>query len=414
VRKALVLAVVGCAFWLAPGALASTWCGNGELAADRTDIVTGRQIHTVVAIPAGAPDTFAVTADQLQTDVDSVDAWWVGQDATRRPRFDLANFGGTTTCLDISIMRLKETGFASADDAFDTITSELAADGFNSPYKKSLVYYSGPSIETNVCGVGGGDFDGPGVAIVIPTGCPTVPSDTVLAHELLHALGAVPPGDPHACPGDAAHVCDSPTDVLYPTTHGEPLSQKVLDYNHDDYYAHSGAWPDIQDSLWLSHLDQPQLAFKVAFVGSGTVTSDVPGIACVLTCVTQWDTGSEFAVTATPSVGQRFVGWRGACTGISDYCSVTLTTPEATTAVFGPARIPVKTAVKGKGRIACTPRCSLSFHAGTPLTLRAVPAKGWRFSRWSGACKGTRAVCRPKTDFALSVRASFAKKPASR
>jgi hypothetical protein len=414
VRKALVLAVVAGAFWLAPGALASTWCGGtAESPADRTDIVTGRQIHTVVAIPAGAPDTFATTATQLQTDVDSANAWWVGQDPTRRPRFDLANFGGTTTCLDISFMRLKEAGFASADEAFRTITDELAADGFDDTYKKDLVYYSGPSVETDVCGVGGGDVDGPGVAIVIPAGCPTVPSDSVLAHELLHALGAVPPGDPHACPNDSGHPCDSPTDVLYPTTHGEPLSQKVLDYNHDDYYAHSGTWPDIQDSLWLSHLDQPQLAFTVALVGSGAVSSDVPGIACVATCTTQWDTDSVFTITASPAAGERFVGWRGACAGLGD-CVVMLGAPQTATAVFGPARIPVKVAVKGKGRIACTPRCSPSFRAGTLLTLRAVPAKGWRFVRWSGACKGTRGVCRPKTDYALAVRATFAKKPASR
>ena len=146
-----------------------------------------------------------------------------------------------------------------------------------SSYKKNLVYYGGPSVETDVCGVGGGDFDGPGFAIVVPAGCPTVPTDTVLAHELLHALGAVPPGDPHPCPDDAAHPCDSPTDVLYPFTHGEPLTQKVLDYNHDDYYGHSGSWPDIQDSSWLSHLDTPQLAFAITFAGAGTVTSDVPG-----------------------------------------------------------------------------------------------------------------------------------------
>ena len=404
-RRALVLAVVGCALWLAPGALASTWCGNGEAAVDRADIVTGRQIHTIVAIPAGAPDTFTVTADQLQTDVDAVNAWWVGQDPTRRPRYDLATFG-TASCLDVSFMQLKEAGFASADDAFNAITAEITADGLGSPYKKSLVYYSGPSIETDVCGVGGGDVDGAGLAIVIPTGCPTVPPDTVLAHELLHALGAVPPGDPHACPGDSGHVCDSPTDVLYPFTHGEPLSQKVLDFNHDDYYAHSGTWPDIQDSSWLSHLDQPQLAFTVAFVGAGTVTSDVPGITCTFTCTTQWDTGSTFTISAQPSLGHRFVGWRGACTGLGD-CFVTLDTASSATAVFGPVRIPVKVAVTGKGRVACTPRCSQSFHAGTPLALRAVPAKGWRFVRWSGGCTGTRPVCRPKTDFALGVRATF-------
>lgn len=407
-RKALVLAVVGGALWLAPGALASTWCGSGEATVDRTDIVTGRQIHAIVAIPTGAPDTFRVGADELQTDVDSVNGWWVGQDPTRRPRFDVATFGAAT-CLDVSFVQLKESGFANADDAFRTITAEVGADGFTNPYKKNLVYYAGPSIETDVCGIGGGDFDGPGLAIVIPTGCPTVPTDTVLAHELLHALGAVPPGDPHACPGDSGHPCDSPTDVLYPTTHGEPLSQKVLDYNHDDYYAHSGTWPDIQDSGWLSHLDTPQVGFTVAFVGFGRVASDVPGIFCTALCTTQWDQASTFTITPTPSTGERFVGWRGTCAGRGS-CFVTTSSTQTATAVFGPLRIPVRLAVTGKGRVACTPRCSRSFRAGSPLMLRAVPAKGWRFLRWTGGCKGTSLLCRPVTDFALSVRATFGRR----
>jgi hypothetical protein len=415
VRRALLVAtvIVG-ALWLAPGAFAGTWCGSGEATTDRTDIVTGRQVHAIVAIPSDAPDTFSVAADEMQTDVDSVNAWWVGQDATRRPRFDLGTFGAST-CLDVSFLRLAEAGgsFASADAAFDRINAEIASAGFTSPFKKYLVYYAGPSVEKDVCGVGGGDFDGPGYAIVIPAGCPTVPTDTVLAHELLHALGAVPAGDPHACPNDSGHPCDSTTDVLYPFTHGEPLSQKVLDFNHDDYYAHSGAWPDIQDSLWLSHLDTPQLAFMITLAGAGTVTSDVPGIACSASCTTSWDQGSTFSLNAEAAAGSRFVGWQGACNGVGS-CFVTVDSVKSTTAVFGPVTIPVKVTVKGKGHVACTPACSKTFRAGRALTLRGVAAKGWRFVRWSGACTGTRAVCRPKTDFALSARATFAKKPASR
>jgi hypothetical protein len=406
----LVAAVIGGALWLAPGALASTWCGSGESTTDRTDIVTGQQIHAIVAIPADGSDTFVQYADQLETDVDSVNAWWVGQDATRRPRFDVATFG-TVNCLDISFMRLRENAaaFTNANAMFDTLTSEV--DGtFPNAYKKDLLYYAGPPVEADVCGIGGGDFDGPGVAIVIPAGCPGVPTDTVLAHELLHALGAVPPGDPHACPNDPGHPCDSPTDVLYPYTHGEPLAQKVLDYNHDDYYGHSGTWPDIQDSLWLSHLDTPQLAFTVAFVGAGSVASDVPGIDCTMLCTTLWDTASSFSLNATAATGTRFVGWRGGCTGVGS-CFVTMDATKTTTAVFGPVAIPVKVSVTGKGRVSCTPACSHTFRAGTALTLRAIPAKGWRFKRWSGACKGTSVRCRPTTDFALSARATFAKKP---
>ena len=81
------------------------------------------------------------------------------------------------------------------------------------------------------------------------------------------------------------------------------------------------------------------------------------------------------------------------------------------TATFGPVRIPVRVSVSGDGRIACTPACSLSFNAGSNLTLRPVAVTGWKFKTWSGSCKGTAPVCRPKTDFALAVHATFAKLP---
>ena len=64
--------------------------------------------------------------------------------------------------------------------------------------------------------------------------------------------------------------------------------------------------------------------------------------------------------------------------------------------------MPLKLSVTGKGRIACTPACGKTIRGGEPLTLRAVPAKGFKFLRWSGACKGTELTCRPATDFALS------------
>jgi hypothetical protein len=413
VRRLVVLAVVAGALWAAPGALAAGWCGSGEQAADRADLVTGRQIHAVVAVPADGPDTFATTSGRIADDVASISAWWTGQDPTRVPRFDLAAFG-SATCLDISFLRLPQTGaaFTDADAAFSGIVGDLRSAGFDSPYKDYLVYYDGPTPQQDVCGVGAGQFDsGPGIAVVIPPACPGVPTDTIAAHELLHALGALPPGAPNACPNDPGHPCDSPADVLYPYTGGEPLSQKVLDVNHDDYYAHSGSWPDIQDSLWLRHLDAPQEALALAIQGGGTVISDVPGVDCTVSCTTQWDQGSSVSLTPQPAAGQRFVSWKGACSG-TDFCALILDAPKAATAVFGPLRVPVVVRTAGKGRVACTPGCSKSFPAGSALTLRAVAAPGWRFVSWSGACKGTHAVCRPATDFAVAAKATFRRRNA--
>ena len=411
-RKVVVALTVVASLWLAPGAFAA-WCGSGETTTDRADVVTGRQVHAIVALPADAPDTFADNANALADDVTSMVSWWQGQDFSRIPNFDQADFPGGR-CLDISLVRLPDPtaryAGTGANAAFQTLEQQLFDAGYSNPYKKYLVYFPGATADADICGTGAGDIDtGPSIAVVWLTGCPDVPTDTIATHELLHALGAVPPGDPH-CPADPAHPCDSPTDVLYPYTGGEPLSQKVLDFNHDDYYAHSQTWPDVQDSLWLHRLDEQPIPLAIAFSGgAGTVTSDVPGVDCTAACSTQWDPATVVTLDAEPAATDRFVKWTGACTG-RGVCQLTLTQASSATAVYGPLRIPVHISTVGKGKVTCSPKCGATFAAGNLLSLKAVPAKGWKFAGWGGACKGVRTMCAPATDYSVAVTARFKKK----
>src|SRR5689334_21438428 len=104
-RKALFVVAAAVSLWLAPGALAAGWCGTGTTTQDLPDIVTGRQVHAIVALPSDPPDTFAAVANRLADDTASITSWWLGQDPTRSPRFDLAQFS-TGPCLDISFIRL--------------------------------------------------------------------------------------------------------------------------------------------------------------------------------------------------------------------------------------------------------------------------------------------------------------------
>jgi Divergent InlB B-repeat domain len=417
VRRLAILFAVAAALCAAPGALAAGWCGTGETTADRPDVTTGQQVHAIVTVPSDGADTFAVDAGRVQDDVDTMTAWWTEQDPTRAPRFDQAVYPGGT-CLDISFLRLPETAsqLAGAGNAFRRITRDLELASFASQYKKYYVYYDGPSVETDICGTGLGEFAlGPGFAIVWLQGCPDVQSVSVGTHELIHAFGALTDmtGAPHPCQGDPGHVCDSQLDVLYPVADpNRTFAQQVLDVGHDDYYAHSGAWPDLQDSVWLRHLELPPVSLTVTMAGgSGTITSDVPGIACGAPCTTQWDPASLVTLHAAPATGFRFVRWTGACTGNGN-CAVVMAQAQTATAVFGPSRVALRVTKAGRGAVRCTPACTTTFPAGKVLTLRAVAANGWRFVAWSGGCRGSRPVCRPATGSTISVRATFRKQPA--
>jgi len=136
-------------------------------------------------------------ANELSDDATSMLTWWQGQDSTRIPRFDQASFS-TAGCLDITFVRLSGTAAsytaAGASGAFQSIITELSRTA--NVYKDYLVYYDGPSVEANVCGVGGtrAFATGPSYAIVLLQGCAGVAEDLVATHELIHAFGAVPPG----------------------------------------------------------------------------------------------------------------------------------------------------------------------------------------------------------------------------
>jgi hypothetical protein len=80
---------------------------------------------------------------------------------------------------------------------------------------------------------------------------------------------------------------------------------------------------------------------------------------------------------------------------------------------FGPAKVSLRVAVAGPGRVLSTPRglscpgrCSATFHRGMRVSLRAIPAKGARLAGWGGACRGMKS-CRVTLDRARSVDARF-------
>jgi hypothetical protein len=75
---------------------------------------------------------------------------------------------------------------------------------------------------------------------------------------------------------------------------------------------------------------------------------------------------------------------------------------EVTTDVAGQGTI-----VVGASGESCTSRCVFPQQSGGVLQLTAVPAPGYAFGSWSGACVGTATICAVAPTSAASVRATF-------
>jgi hypothetical protein len=59
------------------------------------------------------------------------------------------------------------------------------------------------------------------------------------------------------------------------------------------------------------------LSVVKSVAGSGSVTSSPAGISCGTACSFQFDMGTNVTLTATPDPGSVFLGWSGACSGVS-------------------------------------------------------------------------------------------------
>ena len=394
----------------------ATWCGTPSAIDAKPNAVAGYPVHFVYAVPSDGTDRLSTFASRIETDWEAIDSWWRGQDPTRTPRADVAQFSCGLQ-LDLSSVKLRQSGaqIAAQEEPFDQVFDSLDSLGFTSQFTKYVVYYDGPVGNDNICGIGGSLRGGFGLAVISVRACSGVDTAQIAAHELTHTLGAVPAGAPHDCaPPDDGHTCDNDRDLMFPTTDGTPLSGLILDPGRDDYYGHSGPWLDVQDSPWLVQLDR-QSPFSLAISGSGQVEADVPGLLCSRSCSTSWNTGAQLSLNATPAQGSKFIRWGGACAG-SSQCLVTVGQSGPVSALFAPptyrltVRVTGKGSVRGAGAgIACPGRCTATVGSYRQLSLRAAPAKGWKFRSWTGACTGKRAVCTLPMTGNASARAVFAR-----
>ena len=430
VRAVLVLAAVAATLGAAPTDASAAvppvrWCGNDVSASDRLrDRMGGPQIHVVYATPADGQDRFAELASPIATDIAAIDAWWRREDPTRAPRFDLFDFPGCDSrlgLLDLTSVRLPAptSFYTGAAGRFQAITRDLENLRFAQPTKKYLVFYDGLVADDGVCGTGAGrSSSGPSYAVVyLRSSCELTVGDGrgaawVAAHELVHAFGAVSDLAPNAC--HSGHVCDAGDDLMAALYDGGFIEEARLDAGRDDYYGHTGPVLDVRRSAWLFDT-AAQLALTLRVTGRGVIGSQPDGQGCSAVCVTEWDGGTAVRLAAAPGAGHGFAGWTGGCAAArGPSCVVAPSAASDVGAVFRPLRR-LTVLVDGRGTVTaeglrCTRSCARQLVQGRPFVLRAAPVRGWRFVRWTGACRGARPTCTVRLAAAARVTAVFARR----
>jgi phospholipase C len=146
----------------------------------------------------------------------------------------------------------------------------------------------------------------------------------------------------------------------------------------------------------------------------GIITSSPSGINCGSACSASFSSGTKVTLSATPSSGDSFASWSGACSGSSLTCTLTMNGATSVSATFSRTQVQLSVSETGAGTITSNPAgincggiCTADFNSGSTVTLTATPAAGNSFNGWSGACSGSSATCAVVLNAASSVAASF-------
>jgi hypothetical protein len=206
----------------------------------------GPEVHVVHAVPAGADPVSGIVA-AIRHEIGLIDRWYRAQTKGFGPRWDRTTSGDVRVqTVSLSLTR-RQIEAASAAVITDSIISTLRL----GTDELAVVYLDAAAI---ACGYSQGQ-----VAVMMMRTCSIYPQTTTIAfpygatylvaHELTHAMGAVPACAPNYIPG--GHVGNDNRDLLY---EGGPRdwSNLRLDPGRDDYYGHGRSdCPDIADHpIW--------------------------------------------------------------------------------------------------------------------------------------------------------------------
>ena len=196
----------------------------------------------------------------------------------------------------------------------------------------------------------------------------------------------------------------------------------------------------------------PRHRLSIGVTGPGSVSGG--GVSCTGgACAAEYPAGTAITLVATPAPGFNFRGWRGDCEGF-DPCTVVLDGDKSVAAAFSPDPViidapepdippadtePLMVSVSDAGTVTGGPpprsrfakavpaddpgsiscgqtryACYAEYEDGETVTLRATPARGFRFAGWTGACSGGAATCRVRLTADRRVTARFTPRGAAR
>lgn len=221
--------------------------------ATTTRYQNARRFEAVYAVPKDARTRSRVQA--IRRDLGAVLGWYRRQTGGQEPGFVRAHGAIVVRTLRLPLTR-RQLQRRRHNDALTDVERALAASQLIGKRVLPVVYVEAASNGPE-CGVDGG-----AVAVLWMHACGGIyPSvhDTwpygatyLAAHEMTHALGAVPDCAKHSTKD--GHVNDSPRDLLYEGPKPRAWKHLVLDYRHNDYFrSGSKTCADIaRDKVWTT------------------------------------------------------------------------------------------------------------------------------------------------------------------
>jgi hypothetical protein len=257
----------------------------------------GRRVLAIYARPSNRPDRYAAVVNSIRTfaaETDEIFNATAGRYGANRH----IRFVTDSACqLVVDNVVLSPRG----DDSLDATMEELAAQGYDDPNRKYMVWMDStvlcgiaayyPEDRPDAANANNGPAGVPGLVARIDSGCWGLASrgESVEAHEIMHSLGSVLPSAPHStaaghCEDESDRMCYSDGSALFLQDICDPDLEALFDCRGDDYFHPSPP----AGSYLTSHWNTARSAFL----------SDDPGDPTISVSDTQVLEGDEGTSTA--------------------------------------------------------------------------------------------------------------------